>query len=147
MCDFCGIKKKGSFRPECGIRSASILYAKGCFATSGGITVKLCTSYLIWLLVCTTHSKSNFDTSRAQRTTKACPLELQMHRFTRQALCVSRLVMRKLGFVVMRHSYDYISRLLPCFDIAVRLGNLFQRIASIYDRFNLSRLNKLFEEN
>ena len=50
------------------------------------------------------------------------------------------------GFVVMFHSDDYIPLLVPCFDIPVSLGSLFQRIASIYDRFYLSRLNKLFEE-
>ena len=44
-------------------------------------------------------------------------------------------------------SYDYISLFASCFDIPVSLGSLFQRIASIYDRFYLSRLNKLFEEN
>lgn len=31
--------------------------------------------------------------------------------------------------------------------IPVSLGNLLQRIASIYDRFYLSRLHKLFEED
>ena len=52
-----------------------------------------------------------------------------------------------LAFVIMFHSYDYISLFVPFFDIPVSLGNLFQRIASINDRFYLSRLNKLFEEN
>jgi hypothetical protein len=52
-----------------------------------------------------------------------------------------------LGFVIMFHSDDYISLFAPCFDIPVCLGNLFQRIASIYDRFYLSRLNKLFDED
>jgi len=52
-----------------------------------------------------------------------------------------------LGFVIMLHSYDYISLFVSCFDIPVGLGNLFQRIASIYDRFYLSRLNKLFDED
>jgi hypothetical protein len=33
------------------------------------------------------------------------------------------------------------------FDIPVSFGSLFQRIASIYGRFYLSRLNKPFEEN
>ena len=37
--------------------------------------------------------------------------------------------------------------LCPVIDIPVSLDNLFQRIASVYDRFYLSRLNKLFEEN
>ena len=52
-----------------------------------------------------------------------------------------------LGFVVMFHNYDYVSLFVSCFDIPVSLGNLCQLIASIYDRFYLSRLNKLFEEN
>ncbi len=52
-----------------------------------------------------------------------------------------------LGFVVMLHSYDYISLFVSFVDIPVSLGSLFQRIASIYDRFYLSRLNNLFEEN
>ena len=47
----------------------------------------------------------------------------------------------------MRHSYDDISLFAPCFDIAVRLGGLFQRVASIDDRSYLPRLNKLSEEN
>ena len=47
----------------------------------------------------------------------------------------------------MFQSYNYISRFLPFFNIAMSLGSLFQRIASINDRFYLPRLNKLFEEN
>lgn len=43
----------------------------------------------------------------------------------------------------MFHSYDYISLFVPFFDIPVSLGSLFQRIASINDRFYLSRLNSL----
>ena len=35
----------------------------------------------------------------------------------------------------MLHSNDDISPFVPFFDIAVSLGNLFQRIASIYDRY------------
>ena len=34
----------------------------------------------------------------------------------------------------MLHSYDYISLLVPFFNVPVSLGNLFQRIASVYDR-------------
>jgi len=52
-----------------------------------------------------------------------------------------------LGFVTMFHSYYYISLFVSFFDIPVSLGNLFQRIASINDRFYLPGLNKLFEEN
>lgn len=33
------------------------------------------------------------------------------------------------------------------FDIAVRLSDLFQRIASVNDRLQLSRLDAFFEEN
>ena len=47
----------------------------------------------------------------------------------------------------MHHSYDYISFFVPFVNIPVSLSNLFQRIASIYDRFYLSRLNKLVEES
>ncbi len=47
----------------------------------------------------------------------------------------------------MLQSDDYISIFVSFVDIPVSLGNLFQRIASINDRFYLSRLNKLFEEN
>ena len=46
----------------------------------------------------------------------------------------------------MRHSYYYISFFASCFDIPVSLGSLFQRIASINDRFYLPRLSKFFEE-
>ena len=52
-----------------------------------------------------------------------------------------------LGFVSMVHRDDYISLFVPFFNITVSLGSLFQRIASIYDRFYLPCLNKLFEEN
>ena len=43
----------------------------------------------------------------------------------------------------MLHSDDDISLFVSLFDIPVGLGSLLQRIASINDRFNLSRLNKL----
>jgi hypothetical protein len=46
-----------------------------------------------------------------------------------------------LGFVVMFHSYEYISVFAPFFHIPVSLGNFFQGIPSINDRFNLPRLN------
>lgn len=35
---------------------------------------------------------------------------------------------------------------MPLFNIPVSLNDLFQRIASIYDRSQLSRLNQLLEE-
>ena len=37
-----------------------------------------------------------------------------------------------LGFVIMLHSYYYISLFMPFINIPVSLDNLFQRIASIY---------------
>jgi hypothetical protein len=45
---------------------------------------------------------------------------------------------------VVSHSDDYVSLLMPFLDVPEGLGSLFQRIASIDDRFQLSRLNKLF---
>ncbi len=51
------------------------------------------------------------------------------------------------GFIITFQSYYYISLFLSCFNIPVSLGNLFQRIAPVYDRFYLSRLNKFFEDN
>jgi len=47
----------------------------------------------------------------------------------------------------MFHCNDHISLFMPFVDIPVRLGHLFQRIESINDRFYLSRLNQLFEED
>ena len=51
------------------------------------------------------------------------------------------------GFVVMFHSYDYIALFMPFIDILVSLDNLFQRIASVNDRFYLPRLSEFFEVN
>ena len=45
-----------------------------------------------------------------------------------------------------RHEND-IALFLSCVDIPVGFGSLFQRIASIDDRFYLSRLNQLCKEN
>ena len=48
------------------------------------------------------------------------------------------------------NTYDYTSLPVSCFGIPVSLGNSLQRIASIYDRFypsRLNKLNKLFEED
>ena len=42
------------------------------------------------------------------------------------------------------HENHYISLLVPCVDIPVSLGSLFQWVAAIDDRFYLSRLNQLF---
>lgn len=41
----------------------------------------------------------------------------------------------------------YMSLFLTRFDIPVSLGNLFQRIAPVDNRFDLSGLNKAFEES
>ena len=49
--------------------------------------------------------------------------------------------------LIMFHSDDDISLFVSFFDIPVSLGNLFQRIASIYDRSYLSCLNNLFDED
>ena len=49
-------------------------------------------------------------------------------------------------FFIMFHSYDYIPLFVSCFDIPVSLGSLFQLVTSIYNRFYLPRLNKLFEK-
>jgi hypothetical protein len=47
----------------------------------------------------------------------------------------------------MPHSYDYISCFLTRFNILVRLDNLFQRVASINYRLELSSLDQLLEED
>jgi len=47
----------------------------------------------------------------------------------------------------MFHGDDDISLFVPFIDIPVSLSHLFQQISSIYDRFQLSRFNKLFEKN
>jgi hypothetical protein len=46
----------------------------------------------------------------------------------------------------MFHSDDYISFFVSFVDIPVGFDNLFPWIGSIDDRFYLSRLNQLFEE-
>ena len=51
------------------------------------------------------------------------------------------------GFVIRHNGNDYISLLVPYVNIPVRLGNLFKRICSVYGRFQLPRLDKLFEKN
>ena len=53
---------------------------------------------------------------------------------------------RLLGFVVMLYSDDDIALFVSLVDVPVSLDNLFQRIASVYDRFYLSRFNQLCEE-
>ena len=49
--------------------------------------------------------------------------------------------------MLLPHSDDDISLFMPLFDIAVRLGDLLQRINPVYDRFDLSRLDQLCEED
>jgi hypothetical protein len=58
-----------------------------------------------------------------------------------------KLSQKVFSSVVMLYSDDDISLLVPFLDIPVSLGNLLQRIASIYGRSYLSSLDKLFEED
>jgi hypothetical protein len=48
--------------------------------------------------------------------------------------------------IIRLHRDNDVSLLLSCFNIAVRLGNLFHRIASVDDRLELSRRNEFFEK-
>jgi hypothetical protein len=77
--------------------------------------------------------RNRVPTLRVGTRVKACPSKVG-----RNAL---------LGFAFLFQSDYYIPLLVPCVDIPVGLGSLFQRIASIYDRFYLAGLDKLFEEN
>jgi hypothetical protein len=52
-----------------------------------------------------------------------------------------------LSLAIMFHSDDDISLFVALLDIPVRIGHLFQRIASIYDRFYLPSLNQFCEED
>ncbi len=79
------------------------------------------------------------DGSHSNLTTNlTCRYEAQRNSGRRSAL---------LGLVIMFQSYDYISIFVSFVDIAMSLDNLFKWIASIDDRFYLSRLNKLFKED
>jgi hypothetical protein len=51
-----------------------------------------------------------------------------------------------LSVVIMRHRDDYVSLFAASLDIPVSLGDLLQRIGSIYDRLDRARLNKSFEK-
>ena len=51
-----------------------------------------------------------------------------------------------LAFMGVFHRYHDITLFMSLIDIPVSLGNFFQRIASIDHRFDLARLNQLFEE-
>ena len=48
---------------------------------------------------------------------------------------------------MMFHSDDDIPLFVSVFDIAMRLDDLLQQIASIYDRSYLPRINQLCEEH
>ena len=50
------------------------------------------------------------------------------------------------GLVILTHSDDYVSLLVPCFDVLMSLGNLLQWMASIYDRCDLPRFDQPLEE-
>ena len=67
--------------------------------------------------------------------------------FQESLVALHRRYHRSFSLDFTLYSYDHVSLFVSCFDIAVRLGSLFQRLASIYDRLYLSRLSKLFEEN
>jgi len=62
------------------------------------------------------------------------------------AWVVISISLNLLATVIMFHGYYDISLFVPFFDISVSLGDLFQGIASIYDRFYFASLNKLFAE-
>lgn len=59
----------------------------------------------------------------------------------------SNVACNHLGFAALSHSDDDISLFAACFDTAVGFGKLFQRIASINDRSDHSRLAQLFQEH
>jgi hypothetical protein len=63
----------------------------------------------------------------------------------REARLVYSNTMRlsKVSLLVVFHSDDYISLFVPFLDVPEGLGSLLQRIASIDDRFQLSRLKEL----
>jgi hypothetical protein len=50
------------------------------------------------------------------------------------------------GFVAMFHSDNHISLFVSLFNIAVRLGHMFQWITPIDDRFYLPCLNQLLRD-
>ena len=60
---------------------------------------------------------------------------------------MSEVASTGLSPAIMFHSDDNIFLFMSLFDIPVSLGDLFQRIASINDRFYLPRLNQLCEED
>jgi hypothetical protein len=52
-----------------------------------------------------------------------------------------------LGSAIMLHSCYCMSLLVPSFEAAMCLGDFLQGIAYVHDRFYLTRLNKLFDED
>jgi hypothetical protein len=46
----------------------------------------------------------------------------------------------------VRQRYHYVSLFVPFVNIAMSFGSLFERIASIDDRSDLTRLDQLFEK-
>jgi hypothetical protein len=61
----------------------------------------------------------------------------------RYVLIVCIINLSDFGFMFYRD--DNISLFVTFFNVAVRLGHLFQWIASIYDRFELSYVDQFFE--
>ncbi len=49
-------------------------------------------------------------------------------------------------FVLLSHCEDDVALFVPRFDIPVRLGRLFQRIAPVDDRPDLARFDELFDD-
>ena len=63
-----------------------------------------------------------------------------------------KILLFVLRFSAIVHNFSVqcnndISLFVPLLDIAVRLDDLLQRIDPVYDRFELARLNQLFEED
>ena len=55
--------------------------------------------------------------------------------------------MSLLGCVAMFYSYYYIPLFVPFIHISVSLGDLFQRITSIYDRSEMALFDYLFHSD
>ena len=85
-----------------------------------------------------------WDLDRAQYT--EAPAGLTGHPGTQTDSAMAEWWNWHLGCVGMGHRDDDIALFVSGVDVAVSLGDLFQRIASINDRVDLPRLNQLFEE-
>ena len=46
----------------------------------------------------------------------------------------------------MRYRNNYVAHFLTCFDVAVRIGSLFQWVTPVDHGFDLARLNQLSEK-